>query len=265
MKTIVITGSTRGIGLGLAHEFLKRGHRVAVCGRSQESTDRAINELATAYDVDRVWGQPCDVADYDQVQALWDGSKERFGTIDIWINNAGLSNKYKPAWEQPPTVMESTVKTNLLGVMYGTTIAYHGMLEQGSGFIYNMEGFGSNGNTRSGLTIYGSTKRGTHYFTGAFIKEMPEHSPVKIGRLQPGMVATDLVTKAYDDPAEFEKYRRILNIITEPVEVVVPWLVDRILVNQKQGAAFTYSTTPRILWKFLTAPFNKRNVFEGMI
>ncbi len=89
-KTIVITGSTRGIGFGLAHEFLQRGCRVMVNGRSQSAVDATMKTLADRHGADRVGGCPADMTVYDQVQTLWDQSIERFGRIDIWINNAGV-------------------------------------------------------------------------------------------------------------------------------------------------------------------------------
>ena len=87
----------------------------------------------------------CDVTDYEQVQALWDAAVARFGQVDIWINNAGIANTLTPFWELPPSLMQSVVQTNILGSMYGTSVALRGMLKQGYGALYNMEGFGSRG------------------------------------------------------------------------------------------------------------------------
>ena len=74
-RTVVITGGTRGIGKGMAREFLKRGHRVVVCGRSNASAAAAAAELA---EHGEVLGQGCDVSDFASVQALWDAAVERF-------------------------------------------------------------------------------------------------------------------------------------------------------------------------------------------
>jgi NAD(P)-dependent dehydrogenase (short-subunit alcohol dehydrogenase family) len=80
MKTVVITGSTRGIGLGLAREFLKRSHQVVVSGTSTSSVERALKQLDG---LGEMIGQPCQVQDYESVQALWNKGFERFGKIDI--------------------------------------------------------------------------------------------------------------------------------------------------------------------------------------
>ena len=89
MKKIVITGSTRGIGYGLANSFLALGWSVAVSGRTQEGVEAAVSSLATRHDAGSIVGQPCDVTRFDQVQALWDVAQARFGGIDMWVNNAG--------------------------------------------------------------------------------------------------------------------------------------------------------------------------------
>ena len=98
MKSIVITGSTRGIGRGLADEFLKRGHNVVLSGRNKETLEKEIKKAEEEFDNSKVIGLICDVTDYKQVQALWDAAKQAFGTVDIWINNAGMTSTSKFLW-----------------------------------------------------------------------------------------------------------------------------------------------------------------------
>jgi NAD(P)-dependent dehydrogenase (short-subunit alcohol dehydrogenase family) len=107
MKAVVITGSTRGIGYGLADSFLGLGHAVTVSGRSMERVDEAVNKLCTQYDKERVLGYPCDVTHFEQVQALWNTVKDRFGKIDVWINNAGLANAQKEPLSIPTCLVRS--------------------------------------------------------------------------------------------------------------------------------------------------------------
>ena len=83
MKTIVITGSTRGIGFGLAEAFLARNCAVTISGRTTESVERAVTALSTDYGADRVVGRPCDVTRFEQVQALWMAAQTHFGQINI--------------------------------------------------------------------------------------------------------------------------------------------------------------------------------------
>ena len=89
---VVITGSTRGIGLGLAREYLRRGHSVMISGRSQRDCDEVASHLKSEFTSSRVLAQSCDVADIDSVGALWATSVAAFGQIHHWINNAGRNN-----------------------------------------------------------------------------------------------------------------------------------------------------------------------------
>ncbi len=166
MKVIVITGSTRGIGFGLAKAFLERGCVVAISGRSKASVDKAVTELGM---LDRVLGQPCDMIDVAQVKALWDATIARFGHVDVWINNAGVGQNSVKFVDLTAEEIRVIVDTNMLGCMYGSQVALRGMLAQGSGQLYNMEGFGSDGSVRATLEVYGTTKRGVRYFTRSLV------------------------------------------------------------------------------------------------
>jgi len=262
MKHVVITGSTRGIGLGLARAFLDQDCSVTISGRSQDDVDRVIRELNTEYSSDRLFGLACDVRDPVQVQALWDMSQERFNKVDIWINNAGYSGPQLPAWEFPPQKAKEIIETNLLGEIYGSIIAVREMIAQGHGAIYNMEGMGSDGRMHAGLTYYGTSNSGRHYFNQSLIKEA-KNTPLIIGTLSPGMVVTDLLTKQYEDrPEEWERDKRIFSILADRVETVTPWMAAQILENEKYGARISWSSRWKIMGRFMTSPFTKRNIFE---
>jgi NAD(P)-dependent dehydrogenase (short-subunit alcohol dehydrogenase family) len=262
-KTIVITGSTRGIGFGLAADFLKRECNVIVNGRSQGTVDLAVKGLAGRCPPDRVRGQPGDMTNYDQVQQLWDKARSHFGSIDIWINNAGVAHPDLEFWKLPQNEIDKTVKINVIGLMYGCRVAINGMLAQGGGFIYNLYGFGSTGMMRTGLSIYGSTKRAVNYFTEAMVKELAS-TPVKMGSLSPGMVITDLVSEQYKDrPEEFEKAKQIFNLLGDRVENVTPQLVDAILANDKSGANIRHMSTPRMMTRMITGKLRKRDLFAA--
>jgi NAD(P)-dependent dehydrogenase (short-subunit alcohol dehydrogenase family) len=262
MKIVTITGSTRGIGYGLADSFLKLGCAVTISSRTPEAVDKAVAELSTTYGADRVLGQVCDVTDFEQVQALWDTAKARFGQIDIWINNAGLSNPMLKFWEQPPQRLRAVVETNLIGAMYGCKVAVEGMLEQGFGAIYNLEGFGSDGRKMEGLTLYGITKYALRYLDDSLAKEL-EGTPVRAGAFRPGMVITELVTGQYEAGSdEWERAKRVFNIIADRPETVTPWLAERALENDRNGARIAWSSPLKIAMRFLAAPFRKRNLFD---
>ncbi len=261
-KTVVITGSTRGIGFGMAREFLARGHRVVITGRSQSSVDKAVADLGgSGADV---FGQPCDVRSLDEVQALWDTAVERFGRVDIWINNAGVATPRRRLHELHPESIAATVDTNITGSLWGASVAITGMLAQGGGDVYMFEGFGSNDMTQSGISVYGTTKRGLTYLTASLAKEYAD-TPVRIGSLSPGIVITDLMldTSRLEDTERWERAKRLLNVLADKVETVTPWLVEQTLANDRNGAKIRWLTRGKTIARFLNPKYRKRDLFAG--
>ncbi len=262
MKTVVITGSTRGIGYGLADSFLARGCAVAISGRSAEAVDSAVAALSAKHEPGRLFGLACDVTDLTQLRALWAGAKERFGQVDIWVNNAGVSNPQADFQHQEPERMTAVVNTNVLGAMYGSLVALRGMIEQGFGALYNMEGLGSDGRMVRGLALYGTSKAALAYLTRSLAAEA-RGTAVIVGGLRPGMVLTDLITKGYENrPEEWERFKPILNILADRVETVTPWLTERVLANRKNGVTINWLTRRKVMSRFLVSPFRKRRLFD---
>lgn len=261
MKTVVITGSTRGIGYGLADAFLELGCQVVVSGRTPEGIEQAIKRLSEGPGEKHLLGRTCEVTDFDQLQTLWDTALSHFGKVDIWINNAGLGHFPRDWWQMPPEEIRAVVATNVIGAMYGARVALAGMRKQGFGALYNLEGMGSDGRKVAGMTLYGSTKRALGYLTDALVREV-KGTTIIVGALRPGMVATDMVTRSYESkPEEWAKVKGLFNILSDRVETVTPWLARKMLENKKNGVRITWLTNRKLIWRFLTAPIRKRDVF----
>jgi NAD(P)-dependent dehydrogenase (short-subunit alcohol dehydrogenase family) len=264
MKTIVITGSTRGIGYGLADSFLDLGSAVVTSGRTPETVEAAVARLSAKHDAERVFGHPCDVTDFEQVQALWDEARERYGRIDVWVNNAGISHPQTDFCDHPAERMRAVVSTNLIGTMYGSKVALQGMREQGSGAIYSLEGLGSDGRKVEGLAVYGTTKAALRYLNQSLARET-SGTGVLVGALRPGMVLTDLVMQQYEGrPEELERVKPIFSIIADRVETVTPWLARRILANDRNGAVISWLPWWKLAGRFAMSSFRKRDPFQGL-
>ena len=261
MKTVVVTGSTRGIGRGLAENFLARGCRVLVSGRSQQAVDQVLDELAAD---DRAAGYACEISDPRQVQALWDRATELFGRVHVWVNNAGVSAPRTLLMDADPADIDRVVRINLAGLLHGSRVAMRGMAAQGGGQIWNMEGFGSGGQMQPGMSVYGATKRAVNYLNKTLQKEVGD-TGVQVCTLSPGIVVTDLLTGDYDTASpEWEKSKKIFNILGDTVETVTPFLVDGILKANRSGATVAWLTGGKAFMRFLTAGFKKRDLFADM-
>lgn len=260
MKVAVITGGTRGIGASLVNDFLALGWNVVWSGKSDDSVERSLQALSGKYGKERYLTVRCDVSRYDDLASLWDKAYERFGRVDIWVNNAGLTNDQELFHLLSTDVISNIIDTNVKGLMLATHVAYNGMLKQGSGAIYNMEGLGSDGRSIPGLTPYGTTKRAVRYFTDAFAKEVKD-GPVIVGTISPGMVLTDMTLgQIRKDPENTQQLRKIYNILANDASTVTPFLVKKMVENRKNGAKIAWLTPGKVMTRFMLAPFLKRDV-----
>ncbi len=258
MKNVVITGSTRGIGLCMAREFLRAGCNVTLSGRGEtlaETTQAELMPFRGKYIY-----VPCNVQKKSDLQNLWDASVERWGCVDIWINNAGQNTPHVFSWETGESYTENVIRTNIIGVIYGSQVAAAGMIKQGHGAIYSMEGLGSNNMIQPKTILYGTTKRALTYFMRGLAREL-EGTGVIAGRLSPGMMLTDFITKTPDgDPSDVisdEKFRKLFNILADKPETVAKFFVPRILSNTKNDVLIAWLTNRKAAWRFMTAPLRK--------
>lgn len=260
---IVITGSTRGLGLRLAREFLSRRCSVLVSGRTKKAVTVALGELRREFPGAEVHGFPCDTGIYGQVEALWDEAVRRLGGVDHWINNAGIAQPLVPIWDLEPELMESVVRTDLLGVLHGARVAMRGMVAQGGGAIWFMEGHGSDGRIMKGFSVYGASKRALRYVARALAVEA-KGTGVLVGALSPGVMITDFTMKQLyrSDRGAWERTKRVFNIIADRPETVASFLAPRILAAKKSGTLIAWLTGPKIMFRFMTAGLVKRKVME---
>lgn len=273
MKNVVITGSTRGIGLCMAIEFLKTDCNVTISGRNEMSMD-AVRQIVSSDSgsvlsdrvlTEQVWYIPCDVRSKESIENLWQESAKKWGRIDIWINNAGRNVPHEYACETEACYVDAVIDTNIKGMIFGSQVASKNMLAQGSGQIWNMEGLGSNNMIQNKTILYGTTKHALTYFTRGLAKELAGTS-VLAGRLSPGMMLTDFITKTPDGkPSEVVKdpsFRKIFNLLADKPETVAAFFIPRILANTKQNAQIQWLTNAKVMRRFATGVFRKRVLLD---
>ena len=151
------------------------------------------------------------------MQALWDAAVDRFGRVDVWINNAGVAHTTQHIVDIPPDDVAAMVTTNMLGTIYGSQVAVRGMTAQGRGSLFNVLGGGSDGKIREYMGVYGATKRGLKMFTDALIKETAG-GPVLVGEIRPGILITDgwLREAHAAQDGYVEANRKALNVLGRP-------------------------------------------------
>ena len=190
-KTIVITGASSGIGLALAGAFLQRGDNVVGNARTAERLQEAAVSLGSP---DNFLGVAGDVADPAVGTALVQRAVERFGQVDVLINNAGIFNA-KPFVEYTPDELEALVNTNLKGFVYPSQAAARHMIERKAGRIISITAsIASAPNQSVPALLPVLVKGGIDHATRALALELAPHN-IQVTAVAPGIVDTPLYTK----------------------------------------------------------------------
>lgn len=186
-QVALVTGGTRGIGRSIAEKLLDAGAGVAICGRRQENVDRAVAEMAVGAG-NRVAGQPCDVAIYEDVARLFRFISSRFGRLDILVNNAGIG-LFQPLDQIAPEDWRRVLDTNLSGAFYCTKEAIPFLREQGGGYIFNIGSLAGT-NAMAGGAAYNASKFGMLGFSEAALLDL-RYDNIRVSCVMPGSVATE--------------------------------------------------------------------------
>lgn len=264
MKTVVITGSARGLGFEMAKQFRQNNYNVVISDILEEKLKEAKGKLEEIKSEAEVLEVICDVTKESDMQNLMEKAVEKFEIVDIWINNAGVNQPMIPIWEVETEKINRLIDIDLKGAIIGSKIAMKQMIKQGCGQIYGIEGYGSNDAMMLGLSVYGTSKRGLTYFIQALAKEVEEKNlPIQIGALAPGIMITDFITYSMGTE-EFElpeKTKKVYNILGDYPDVIAKFLVDKMIVNKKNNVKINWLTNAKASFRFMTAGFNKRDFF----
>jgi len=266
MKTVVITGSARGLGFEMAKLLKENNLNVVISDLNKDALEKAKKEIEKIKSESSVECLVCDVTKSKDISNLIKFAKDKFEIIDIWINNAGVNQPDKAIWELTEKEINMVFDVDLKGAVIGSKLVMEEMIKQKSGAIYNIEGYGSNDAKMLGLSIYGTSKRAITYFTEALAKESEERNTgVIVGKLSPGIMITDFITNALGDKGKIElpeKTKKVYNILGDYPDVVAKFLVNGVLNNTENNAKIEWLTTGKAAWRFMTAAFNKRDFFK---
>jgi NAD(P)-dependent dehydrogenase (short-subunit alcohol dehydrogenase family) len=261
----IVTGGTQGLGYGYVRELLKRGVRVVLTGRTAAGVDAAVQRLAQECPdaSDRLAGCVCEIADLASVQSVWDFGVARYGSVDIWLNNAGYARTGVGFLETTAEEIESMIAANVVGSMNAAQVAIAGFRRQGSkGKLYlTLGGGGATGRVVPGMSVYSTTKRAVKYFADTLVKERKEaRDDILIGTISPGVNVTEGLLREMQRVPEGRRAQAMkqLNFVGEHVETTTPWIIDRLLTDTRQGNNITWLTTGRMLSRGLAMLFGQK-------
>ncbi len=188
-RIVVITGATRGLGRAMTAEFMKLGHTVLGCGRSEKLIGDLRRAFPTPHEFQRV-----DVASDAAVQEWAAALLSRHGPPELLINNAAVITDPAPLWETPAAAFSEIVDVNIKGIANVIRHFVPAMVAKRRGVIVNLSsGWGRS--TDPNVAPYCATKWAVEGLTQAFAQELP--AGMAAVALSPGMINTDMLQRCF--------------------------------------------------------------------
>jgi NAD(P)-dependent dehydrogenase (short-subunit alcohol dehydrogenase family) len=203
-KKILITGVSRGLGRAMAEEFIRLGHTVIGCGRSQKAIADLKKQFSAPHDFTTV-----DVSSDDQVAAWAKRIQSSYGAPDLLLNNAALINRNAPLWEVPAKEFSDVIDVNIKGVVNVIRHFVPAMVARRTGVIVNFSsGWGRSADAE--VAPYCATKWAIEGLTNSLSQELP--SGMAAVPLNPGIIDTDMLrscfggsSSGYPSPSKWAK------------------------------------------------------------
>jgi 3-oxoacyl-[acyl-carrier protein] reductase len=220
-RTAVITGAARGIGYAIAERFIREGARVVLVDRDAtraEASAKALGPAALAVVADVTRTEDVDRA----VRTPW----ERWGRLDIVVNNAGITGRSYPIWELTDEDWHQVIAIDLTSVFLVCRAAVRLMLRQGSGRIVNIASIaGKEGNPT--LVPYSSAKAGVIGLTKALAKELATKN-IAVNSVAPAVIGTEMLEQMTKDTVDLLISKIPMGRVGTPAEVaaLVAWLAS---------------------------------------
>ena len=212
-KTVIVTGAGSGIGQGIAERFAAEGANVVLAGRTRAKLER----VAATLDAARTFVQPCDVARYEEVQSLVDAALQRFGGLDVMVNNAGVAPEGE-ATELSLDDWQQALQVDLSGVFHGCKAALPHLLAR-RGCIVNtasVSGLGADW----ALTAYNAAKGGVVNLTRALALDYGGRG-VRVNAVCPSLTRSAMTEEMFEDAALMARFmeRLPLGRAAEPADI----------------------------------------------
>ena len=212
----MITGGSAGIGLGIATEFVQAGGNVMIVSRKAEKCEAAAAELQALGGGDVAW-RAAHTGDADGGAEVMAATLERFGAIDILVNNAATNPYAGPLIDTPAWAFDKTYEVNLRGPLLWTQAAWNAWMQEHGGCVINLASVGAYG-TSSDLGLYALLKRGLVAMTEQLGAELGP--AVRVNALAPAVVKTDFARLLWEgDRGEAFAKRYPLKRLGEPADI----------------------------------------------
>jgi NAD(P)-dependent dehydrogenase (short-subunit alcohol dehydrogenase family) len=239
-KVVLITGSSRGLGLALAHEFGGQGARLVICARQPEPLELARRQLE-ARGID-VLALPCDIQDGEQIQRLVEQAIAHFGRIDVLVNNAGII-LVGPSATMTLSDYEACMNTMFWGTVRTTLAVLPHMRAQGSGRIVNITSIGGRVSVPH-LLAYSSAKFAALGFSEGLHAELVKEG-IFVTSVIPGLMRTGSHINAFVKGKREQEYALFGLLATLPLTSTSAASAARQIVRAARRGATELIITPQ--------------------
>jgi NAD(P)-dependent dehydrogenase (short-subunit alcohol dehydrogenase family) len=200
-KIALVTGSTRGIGLGIVKRFAQHGAKVVVSSRKADAVERARAEVVEAGG--DAFGFPCNVGDKAQLQALVDATVERFGGLDILVVNAAVNPYFGPLSGIGDDAFDKIMGSNVRSSLWLCNMALPHIAARGGGSVILLSSIAGLRGSRL-LGAYAISKAADMQLARNLAIEWGPKN-VRINTLAPGIIRTDFAKALYENPAIYKQ------------------------------------------------------------
>lgn len=217
-KTALVTGGSRGLGKAIAAAMVEKGARVVICGRKQENLDRAAQEMAQGGP--EVAALAVNIGDSQQVADLFRTVDERFGGLDILVNNVGMNILTPSVADVDEGLWNKILQTNLTGTFLVSSHAVKLMKRGGKGKIVNISSVAARKASR-GMGVYCVAKAGVEMLTKVLAVELAPES-ITVNAVAPGVVKTEFSQPFWSNESILKEITRTIPLgrVAEPHDVV---------------------------------------------
>jgi NAD(P)-dependent dehydrogenase (short-subunit alcohol dehydrogenase family) len=212
-KVAVVTGASRGIGLAIAQRVVEAGGRVAISSRSEANLETALATFPAGADVLAVVAH---VGSSDDAARLVTTTIERFGSLDLLVNNAGTNPYFGPMLDIDQGRMQKTFEVNQASVVTHCAAAWRHWMREHGGVILNIASIGGLG-PEPGIGWYNVTKAAVIHITKQLAFELAPN--VRVNAIAPGLVRTELARTLWEDHEEQVRAHIPLHRIGEPDDI----------------------------------------------
>src|SRR4051812_22858629 len=187
-KVAVVTGGNRGIGAAIANKLAELELNVVICGRRKNDLDKVAEQITSIGGTCEAI--VCDLSRLESVTELANAVRQRFGRVDVLVNNAGVGGFGSPLYSLAPEKWDEVINTNLRGGFYTIRAFAPMMIEQRCGDIVNISSIASKNALPNGA-VYAASKWGLNGLTYSVAEELRGYN-IRVTAVCPGSVDTDL-------------------------------------------------------------------------